>query len=188
MAGLFQTLMRYIAFLLSFLILLSGCAPAPAAEETTLPTVPETTVVPTTEATVPPTTEETVPETTLPRLSLTEQEQTMLLKLAMAELGETECVDCLALVMRTVLNRVEAGGFGRSIEGVILAKDQFTPVADGSYYRAQPNESCFEALELVISGWDESQGALYYEFCVGESWHSKNLTLLFAHCNTRFYK
>ena len=180
--------MRYIVLLLSFLILLSGCAPAPAVDETTLATTQETTMPPATEVTVPPTTAETVPETTLPRLSLTEQEQTMLLKLAMSELGDTGCTECLALVMRTVLNRVDAGGFGRSIEGVILAQDQFTPVADGSYYRAQPNEACLEALEMVISGWDESQGALYYEFCIGESWHSKNLQLLFQHCNTRFYK
>mgnify|MGYP006898678300 CR=1 FL=1 len=44
-----------------------------------------------------------------------------------------------------------------------------------------------EALEMIKTGWDESQGALYYEWCEGESWHSKNLTLLFQHCDTRFY-
>ena len=180
--------MRYSIFLLILLLLLTGCAPAPAAEEPTAPTVPETTAVSTEAPTLPPETTETVPETTLPPLVFTEEEETMLLKLAMAELGDTGCTECLALVMRTVLNRVEAGGFGSSIKGVILAEGQFTPVADGSYYRAQPNESCYEALELVKHHWDESKGALYYEFCEGESWHSRNLTLLFSHCNTRFYK
>ena len=178
--------MRYFTFLLILLLLLTGCDPAPA-EETTVPTVPETTAA-ATEATPPPETVETVPETTLPPLVFTEEEETMLLKLAMAELGEAECTECLALVMRTVLNRVDAGGFGSSIKGVILAEGQFTPVSDGGYYRAEPNERCFEALELVKNHWDESQGALYYEFCEGESWHSRNLELLFSHCYTRFYK
>ena len=179
--------MKYFIIALSLLLVLTGCAPAPA-EETAPTTIPETTAVPTVPATLPPVTTEAVTETTLPPLVFTEEEETMLLKLAMAELGDSGCTDCLALVMRTVLNRVEAGGFGRGIRGVILAEGQFTPVADGSYYRAQPNESCYEALELVKNHWDESQGALYYEFCEGESWHSKNLQLLFSHCNTRFYK
>ena len=120
-------------------------------------------------------------------VELTEEEQTMLLKLGMAERGNCECTECIALVMRTVLNRVEAGRFGKSIRSVIFAPDQFTPVSDGSYDKAQPNERCYEALDLVIYGWDESQGALYYEWCKGESWHSKNLHLLFQHCDIRFY-
>lgn len=187
MAGLFPTPMKIILILLSLLLVLTGCAPA-MPEETNLPTVTEATAVPTEIPTLPSETPETIPETTLPPLVFTEEEEAMLLKLAMAELGETGCVDCLALVMRTVLNRVEAGGFGSSIKGVILAEGQFTPVSDGSYYRAQPNDACFAALDLVRNHWDESQGALYYEFCEGESWHSRNLQLLFSHCNTRFYK
>lgn len=111
----------------------------------------------------------------------------MLLKIGMAELGSGECTECVALVMRTILNRVESGRFGSSIKSVLFAQDQFTPVADGSYYKAEPNQLCRDALELVIYGWDESQGALYYEFCNGPSWHSQNLHLLFQHCDTRFY-
>lgn len=181
--------MKKTIILFLILFLFTGCAPAAVP-----PTQPPTTVETTAEATLPPTTEapiETEAETTqptLPPLELTEEEQTMLLKLGMAELGETECAECIALVMCTVLNRVEADGFGSSIRSVIYAQDQFTPLSDGSYHRAEPNDSCFEALEMVLGGWDESQGALYYEFCEGESWHSKNLELLFQHCNTRFYK
>ena len=175
--------MKFLVLL--FIFLLSGCAAAPA--ETPAVTVMETTAA-APEATRPPETTEAATETTLPPLTFTEKEEEMLLKLAMAELGDTGCTECMALVMCTVLNRVEAGGFGRSIEGVILAQDQFTPLSDGSYYRAEPDDACRAALELVKNHWDESQGALYYEFCQGESWHSKNLTLLFSHCNTRFYK
>ena len=175
--------MKKAAVFLIFLLLLSGCA-SPAPAEPTIPETVPTTIV--TEATTVP----TEPETTappVPVVELTEEEKTMLLKLGMAERGNTECTECIALVMRTVLNRAEAGRFGKSIRSVILAQDQFTPVSDGSYYKAEPNERCYEALDLVIYGWDESQGALYYEWCTGESWHSKNLNLLFQHCDVRFY-
>lgn len=177
---------KYIIFLAVFL-LLSACSFSPREETApSAETVPAVTEPPAKTEPVPPETETTVPPP-VPILELTEEEKTMLLKLGMAERGSTECTECIALVMRTVLNRVEAGRFGKSIRSVIFAQDQFTPVSDGSYDRAEPNERCYEALDLVICGWDESQGALYYEWCQGESWHSKNLNLLFQHCDVRFY-
>ena len=139
---------------------------------------------PETQAPTEPTVEETLPDV----LSLTQEEKLLLLKLGMAERGDTGCVQCTALVMNTVLNRLADKRFPSSIKSIIYAQDQFTPVAEGTYETAQPNELCHEALTMVIKGWDESQGALYYEWCQGESWHSKNLNLLFQHCDTRFYK
>lgn len=133
--------------------------------------------------------EETTVETTLPDVVLlTEDEKQLLLKLGMAERGDTGCAECTALVMNTVLNRLEDSRFPSSIRNIIYAQDQFTPVMDGSFEKAEPNQLCETALEMVIKGWDESQGALYYEWCEGESWHSKNLELLHQHCDTRFYK
>lgn len=170
-------------------LLLSACShPVPA--ETTVPAetaitiITETTAAPTEATTIPTDPETTAPP--VPVVELTEEEKTMLLKLGMAERGDTECTECIALVMRSVLNRVEAGHF-RSIRNTIFAQDQYLPVSDGTYDTAQPNEQCYEALDMVIYGWDESQGALFYEWCEGESWHSKNLHLLLQHCDTRFY-
>ena len=183
--------MRKTAILLLCLILLSACGrtpalPAPSTEPAV--SIPETTCAAetTVPVTLPPEPETTVPPPE-PVILLTEEEKTMLLKLGMAERGSQECTECIALVMRTVLNRVESDRFGSSIRSVIFAQDQFTPVSDGSYDSANPNERCREALEMVIYGWDESQGALFYEWCEGESWHSKNLHLLLQHCDTRFY-
>lgn len=119
---------------------------------------------------------------------LTYEEKDMLLRIAMAEVGGEDCVECLALVMKTVLNRMESPLFPSTIYRVIHAENQFSPVASGYFSTAVPNEKCYEALELVINGWDESQGALYFEACVGSSWHSRNLELLFQHCSTRFYR
>ena len=168
-------------------LLLTGCtAPEPAAETAVPPTMEEMTLpeteAPTEAATLP--TETTVP----PVVELTQEEQELLLKIGMAELGSEGCETCLALVMRTVLNRVESGRFSKTVRGVLYAEGQFTPVMDGSFETAVPNEVCYEALDMVVSGWDESQGALCYEFCQGESWHSQNLQLLTEHCNTRFYR
>ncbi len=136
---------------------------------------------------------ETAPETTAPELppvvlQLSEEDKTLLLKIGMAERGSEECVTCIALVMRTVLNRVESDRFADTIHGVLYTPDQFTPVMDGSFAKAEPNALCEEALDMVIRGWDESQGAYFYEWCQGESWHSKNLQLLFQHCDIRFYQ
>lgn len=138
---------------------------------------------PTAEATEPPTEQTELPVV----VELSEEDKELLLKIGMAELGHEGCVECIALVMCTVRNRVESGRFSRTIRGVLYAENQFTPVGDGTFAAAVPNEDCYAALALVQSGWDESQGALYYEFCEGESWHSKNLQLLMEHCNTRFY-
>ena len=177
----------FVLFLLLFFLLTACAASAPAAETTVPETIPATVPEPTTEAVTVPTEPETVPTVPLPVVELTVEEKTMLLKIGMAERGNAGCTECIALVMRTILNRVEADRFGNSVRSVILAPEQFTPVMDGSYDSAQPNERCYEALDMVIYGWDESQGSLFYEWCEGESWHSKNLHLLFQHCDVRFY-
>lgn len=170
-------------YVLCFLMLFcTACTPSVPVPETTVPeTMPSTAPV-----TLPPESE-TAPTILEPVVDLTEKEKTMLLKIGMAERGNEDCTECIALVMRTVLNRVEAGRFGDSIRSVLFASGQFTPVMDGSYASAEPNQRCYEALDMVIYGWDESQGALFYEWCEGESWHSRNSHLLFQHCDVRFY-
>lgn len=186
--------MRYFAAicLLLSMLLLAACSTGAATPTEAVSTVPASspvveTTLPPEPATVPTTPETTEATLAEPVVMLTEEEKTMLLKIGMAELGGDECTECIALVMCTVLNRVDAKGFGSSVRSVLMAPEQFTPVSDGSYASAEPNQRCYDALEMVIHGWDESQGALYYEFCEGESWHSKNLNLLFQHCRTRFY-
>ena len=179
---------NYTVLLFCLLLLfLTACSPSAPNPEATLPeflpvTVPSTEPLPSTV----PTEAETIPTLPEPVIELTEEEKNMLLKLGMAERGKEGCTECIALIMRSVLNRVEAGHF-RTIKGAVFAQDQYLPVSDGSYDTAVPNEQCYEALNMVICGWDESQGAMFYEWCEGESWHSKNLHLLFQHCDVRFY-
>ena len=173
-----------ILFLCCFPLLLTACSSSTPLPTAAIPeTVPETTTIPITVASEP----EIIPTIPEPVLKLTEEEQNMLLKLGMAERGGEDCTECIALVMCTVLNRVKAGRFGSSIRSVIFAPEQFTPLMDGNYASSEPNQRCYDALNMVIYGWDESQGALFYEWCEGTSWHSNNLHLLFQHCDIRFY-
>lgn len=118
----------------------------------------------------------------------TESERYMLMKLAMAE-AEGEDTEGKALVIMVVLNRVQSDEFPDTIEEVILQPGQFSPVAEGGrYYTVEPDEDCQRALDLVLSGWDESRGALYFESFKRESWHSRNLNFLFQHGNHKFYR
>ena len=116
------------------------------------------------------------------------EDSRILLKIAMAE-AEGETVEGKALVMLVVLNRVWSEEFPDSIEEVVFQPKQFSPVTDGGrYYTTEPDAGCYEALELVMSGWDESYGALYFESCDKDSWHSENLEFLYQVGNHKFYK
>ena len=180
---------KYVIFLLCLLFLfLTGCFSSVPTQENTIPTTIPATVSPTEPTpTTLPSTPETIPTIPEPILVLTEEEKNMLLKIGMAERGNAGCTECVALVMRTVLNRVDSPKFPSTVKGVIYAENQFTPVAEGTFEDTVPNDVCRMALKSIKEGWDESQGALYYEWCEGPSWHSQNLHLLLQHCDTRFY-
>ena len=120
------------------------------------------------------------------------EDDEILLQIAMAE-AEGESTEGKALVMLVVLNRVWDDRFPDSIEDVVFQKlgdtYQFSPVEPGGrYWTTQPNADCYKALDMVLHGWDESKGALYFEACVGESWHSRNLEYLYTVGGHRFYK
>lgn len=125
---------------------------------------------------------------TLDKPRWTAEEAQMLVTLAMAE-AEGEDTEGKALVILVVLNRAESDSFPDSIEEVIFQENQFSPAKPGHrYYTVAPNADCWAALEMVESGWDESQGALYFERnAEKETWHSKNLIELFVHGKHTFY-
>ena len=125
-------------------------------------------------------------------MDLDEEEMNMLMKIAASETLNDD-VKAMALVMRVVINRVLDSEFPNSIREVIYQYDgkyyQFSPAGDGTYDTAEINEKCHEALDLVLSGWDESQGATY--FCSKENsykWHDEALDELFEYGNHKFYK
>ena len=132
-----------------------------------------------------------VPETTQEAQEAGEIDEAYILtKIAMAE-AEGEDTEGKALVILTVLNRVEAPQFPGTIVEVITQRNAFSSYSNGRYDRVEPDADCRAALELVEGGWDESRGALYFERTPedGEStWHSRNLEKLFIHGNHTFYR
>ena len=116
------------------------------------------------------------------------EDSKILLKIAMAE-AEGESTEGKALVMLVVLNRVWSDQFPGTIEDVVFEPKQFSPVMEGGrYYTTEPDEDCYKALEMVMHGWDESYGALYFESCEGSSWHSEHLEFLYQVGNHKFYR
>jgi len=89
--------------------------------------------------------------------NLTAEECDLLEQIAYAE-AKGEGVRGMVMVMNVVLNRVEAPGFGDTIEEVIFAEGQFYTAG------MTPNVSdeCHEAMSLVLEGADFSQGALFF--------------------------
>ena len=123
---------------------------------------------------------------------LNEEDMYLLAKLTMAE-AEGESLETKVLVIFVVLNRVKSNDFPNTIKDVIFQKlngtYQFTPIGDGRWDRVEPNEECWEAVNIVNTiDFDLSQSALYFEACSGESWHSRNLEFICQVDNTRFYK
>lgn len=117
----------------------------------------------------------------------------LLAKLAMAE-AEGEDTEGKALVILVVLNRVRSEGFPDTVEDVILEEHngvhQFSVTQEGGrWYKVEPDEDCYKALELVTLGnWDESEGALYFESRSDSTWHQNHLQFLFQHGKHYFYK
>lgn len=118
---------------------------------------------------------------------LSEEDEWIILKIAMAE-AEGEDLEGYALVMRVVLNRVADPMFPDTVSGVVFQKDQFSPVWNGRYDRVVPDAVCYTALDLIRSGWDDSQGATYFEAGGKSEWHKTHLKFLFVHGGHHFYK
>ena len=111
----------------------------------------------------------------------------LLAKIAMAEAGNQD-TEGKALVMLVVLNRAWGDNeFPDTVEDVIYDDGQFSPVLEGKFEQTIPNKDCWDALEMVMQGWDESEGALYFESKSSSTWHEDNLKFLFKHQDHYFY-
>jgi Ca2+/Na+ antiporter len=119
---------------------------------------------------------------------LNEEEQILIQQLAIAE-AESQGVGGMAFVMQTVLNRVEDEQFPNDVKSVIYQNGQFETATKGLQSIRTTNNS-LTALKLINSGKLLNKGQLYFENNYGkaETWHSKNLELIFTHLDHSFYK
>lgn len=131
-----------------------------------------------------------------PGYCLSDEDMEALLRIVEAEAG-CEDVEGKLLVANVVLNRVNHKSFPDTVTEVILQKEngvtQFSPVANGRYYRVEVSEETISAVGRALTGEDISEGALYFaarKYADSDKmkWFDENLTFLFSHGGHEFFK
>lgn len=150
-------------------------------------TIEETTIeIPTEAQTVPYSASSEATEAfTESNARFTEREQILLLKTASCEASSQGSIG-LALVMRTVLNRCEISG--ADIESVIYMPGQYACTESELWYQDYIVPEAYQALDMVMNGWDESQGATYFCTPAHNQWHRSALTYLYTYGEHEFYR
>lgn len=129
-------------------------------------------------------------------LVLSEADKLILYKIVEAEAGSEDRMGKI-LVANVVLNRLQNPHFPDTIEEVVFQQEdgvpQFSPVANGSYEAAVPDDDTVEAVEAALDGEDYSQGALYFvarQYADSENvrWFDETLEKVVAHGGHEFYK
>jgi N-acetylmuramoyl-L-alanine amidase len=129
-------------------------------------------------------------------ISLAADQKEVLLRIVEAE-ATGEDIKGKMLVANVILNRVKSSQFPDTVEGVVFQKNggtaQFSPIADGRYWSVTVTKETRKAVERVLNGEDESQGALYFSARSkadksNMSWFDKHLTWLFKYGGHEFYK
>lgn len=135
-------------------------------------------------------------EETVPVISLGANQKEVLLRIVEAE-ATGEDIKGKMLVANVILNRVKSSQFPDTVKEVVFQKNgrttQFSPIADGRYWSVSISKSTREAVERVLNGEDESQGALYFSARSkakksNMNWFDNNLTWLFKYGGHEFYK
>lgn len=125
------------------------------------------------------------------KFAITQDDYQVLLQIVEAEAG-SEDIKGRMLVANVILNRLEIGFGGDTISEVVFDEGQFSPVADGRFFKVVPTEDTIEAVERVLAGEDVSEGAIYF-MCreraskKGIRWFDKKLKFLFKHGGHEFY-
>ena len=116
----------------------------------------------------------------------------LLLCISRAEGGDT--LDGQLWTMRTILNRVQSEHFPYNVYDVVNQHTedawQFEVVKTGVCEKAELNSESHLALAMIESGWNNTQGALYWEACTNspQSWHAQNLEYIKTVEGNRYYK
>lgn len=121
-------------------------------------------------------------------LTVNIQDAQLLMKVARQEGGPT--LNGQLWAMRVIYNRLYNGNFGNSIWEIVSADGQFEVFTNGSYINADVNPESHIALAMIESGWDKTQGALYWRTDAGskDSWHENNLQYIATVEGNRYYK
>lgn len=100
--------------------------------------------------------------------------------------AQSEDLQGRILIANVILNRVESGIWGDSIEAVLRAPGQFDPMMNGAYKVIEPDDVTKEAVLIALNGENISEGALYFQKSASKNWGKK--TYLFRYGSHSFYK
>lgn len=126
---------------------------------------------------------------------LDEKNYQVLLRIVEAE-AAGEGIEGKKLVANVILNRVNHPSFPNTVEEVVFQKSgghaQFSPTIDGRFESVQISSETVEAVDMVLAGADNSQGALFFSARSkaepdNMSWFDKNLKWLFVYGGHEFY-
>lgn len=130
------------------------------------------------------------------KIKLSSSEKAVLMRIVEAE-ATGEDIKGKMLVANVVLNRVNNPRFPDTVEEVVFQKTgslyQFSPIKDGRYYKVSISSETKKAVNRVLNGEDESQGALYFMSRGGAkassvTWFDRALTKVFKYGTHEFYK
>ena len=129
-------------------------------------------------------------------IDVSEKALETLMRIVEAEAGG-EDQDGKLLVANVVLNRMNDEHFPDTVSEVVFQREkgvsQFSPVANGSFYRVKISDETISAVGRALMGEDISQGALYFvarKYADGSKlkWFDNHLTYLFVHGGHEFFK
>ena len=132
---------------------------------------------------------------TTPVIMLDDTNYQVLLRIVEAE-ASGEGLEGKKLVANVILNRVKHEAFPGSVVEVVFQKcgghAQFSPTIDGRFETVTISDETIQAVEMVLNGEDNSQGALFFSARSkadpdNMSWFDENLKWLFAYGGHEFY-
>ncbi len=127
---------------------------------------------------------------------ISHEDKQILYKIVEAEAGNEDRIGKI-LVANVILNRLEDKQFPDTIEEVVYQRNgdvvQFSPVANGSFESAVPDEDTIEAVDAALTGEDYSQGALFFAARLYADdnkmrWFDENLEKVLEHGGHEFYR
>lgn len=120
--------------------------------------------------------------------NVSETELNILAKIINAE-AKGEPYSGKVAVGAVIMNRIKSSKYPNDIKSVVFAKNQFTPVSNGSYQAAVPTEDDYRAANAALSGEDPTNGALtFYAYKYTKSSYHESLTHTATIGGHKFFK
>ena len=126
------------------------------------------------------------------RMNLDAASRHILERIVEAEAGDQDICG-RQMVANVVLNRLQSSKFPNTVEKVVFAHRQFSPVSNGSYYRVDVSDKTKRAVEKALMEKDNTKGALYFMYRAGSdagnvSWFDRDLTKLCEYGCHEFFR